>query len=181
MFQVKCNFNANEMFFSCLLIALSVTSSSNTSGQSSTNKRRHDEEARPSRNVAKRTRGPPKNQSVTSTSSSQTSRQDPLPIFNTTDVPSTQTSDDDDGNSRTSRSHSPVAPNIDYDDSADDLNAQTDNGNGSGDSMQIAPMPHNREQRTRELTRPPTPERMRELSSQERSMDFRRYNRGGGG
>lgn len=54
-------------------------------------------------------------------------------------------------------------------------------GYSSSDSMQTAPLPRNRGQRSESLSQPPTPERMQSMSSSERSQHFGRFKRGGGG
>lgn len=110
-------------------------------------------QAGPNRNVARRTSGRPNNPDNSSTSSSG------MVIPNLSPL-----SDSD----RSNQSQPRLVVDVDVD---------VDNGG----SMQIAPMPSNREQRSQQLNRPPTPERMQNMSPAERSQHFQTFNRGSGG
>lgn len=86
--------------------------------------------------------------------------------------------------SQRSSTSNAAAHAIDYadiDDEDEDGNADANASRRSSVSMQIAPTPRNRDARTEQLTRPPTPERMSSMSSQERSQEMRTYKRGMGG
>lgn len=97
----------------------------------------------------------------------------PVPDVN----PSSSSSSQQSNNRRSNRSNSSSARNIDYLDDSDDGR----NGNSrSDDSMQVAPLPRDRGQRT-QPPRQLTPERMRDMSPQERSQNFQTFNRGFGG
>lgn len=161
---------------------LSSQSLSNSSILSAaTTKRPRENEAGPSRNVSKRTGGRPLNRIDQPNQSSESRSDSPMVI---PDVPTSQSSNESSHQSinrsaparrRTRSTGPPVELEIDIDDGN---NANTSQ---ASQSMQAAPMPRHRDQRTQALTRPPTPERLRNMSPAERSQDFRNFNRGNGG
>lgn len=75
-----------------------------------------------------------------------------------------------------------MAVNIDYDNDDDDtVNRAGDRSKRNAPynrSVQTAPLPRNPVQRTHTPTRPPTPERMRNMTNPERSQQFNTFNRG---
>lgn len=171
--------NCVELFLALSSLSQSLSESGS---QSPTGKRSRNDEGGPSRNVARRTGGQPlhrandQNQSSESRSSSSMAYPD---------MPSTQSSEAANQSSPTrrhTRSHGPtIELDIDIDDGDHGATNQSGTGTPSSQSMQAAPLPRHRHQRTEPLTRPPTPERMRNMSAAERSQNFQSFNRGSGG
>ena len=204
-----------------------------TQSTSSESSKRGREEARPSRNVGKRTGGRPtqregenddddsesSNNNRSSTHSQQADNQQNVPLFQvpTSSNSGSQRSNSQRNSSSTNRSASEqednqqriplflvpastrtssssstqrsnsqrnqsdnrsIVANIEYANDTDD--EQNGNEAQSGDSFQSAPLRPNRSQRT-ETPRELTPERMMDLSSQERSQIYQSFRRGGGG
>lgn len=185
--------NSNKFNRFSFRIYFSVLSqSSNGSGDQPSTSKRSREEAGPSRNVAKRTGGRPVPQvpavpaipaiplfeeSAEQPSSSSNSQQSHSNRTNRSNVSSRHGSQSNVSSRHGSQSSVPdVGPMDDDDDLPGGQNVSRQSSSGSTQ----APMPRHRTQRT-QSPRNLSPNRMRNMSAQERSQEMNSFNRGHGG